>query len=51
MKSEIESLNLGGFDIEELEHRVELGQIIPIVDGPDEDVECGTFHCDNYRRF
>lgn len=50
MRDEIESLNLNDLDIEELERRIELGQMIPIFDDPQDDctiksgcdLNCGT---------
>jgi hypothetical protein len=47
MKDEIESLNLHDIDAEQLERRLELGQMIPIVDA-DEDL-CLAFQCDNFH--
>ena len=46
MEDEIASLNLDDFDIEELERRIELGQLIPPTDASDDD--CGTFTCKSF---
>jgi hypothetical protein len=51
MKKEIESLNLTDIDVEELEHRVELGQMIPMVaDATDVDqpFSCDRFLCSTF---
>jgi hypothetical protein len=49
VKEEIESLNLNEIDIDELERRVELGQMIPIVNGPDQDDSCKEFICESFH--
>ena len=50
MKNEIESLKLAEIDVEELEYRIELGQMMPMVDGPLAtdcvDFNCFAFTCD-----
>jgi hypothetical protein len=48
MKHEIESLNLYDIDVEQLERRLELGHMIPMVDGPDVDDTCKDFTCDHF---
>jgi hypothetical protein len=48
MKEEIESLNLNDIDIDELERRIELGQLSPMLNGPDQD-GCREFICDDFH--
>jgi hypothetical protein len=48
---EIESLNLTEIDIEELEHRIELGQMVPMGAGVEAPFECTFFSCDTYQKF
>jgi hypothetical protein len=48
VKREIESLNLNDIDVEELERRIELGQMTPIIDGP-VDWDCDVFHCGTFE--
>jgi hypothetical protein len=48
MKDEIESLNLYDIDVEQLERRLELGQMIPIMDDPGVDNTCKDFTCDHF---
>ena len=49
MKREIESLNLNDVDVEELERRIELGQMIPLAQSPDEGFACDIFYCTYFR--
>jgi len=48
MSDEIESLNIGDLDIEELEQRIELGQMIPPSEDPADD--CTDFTCTTFGR-
>jgi hypothetical protein len=48
MSEEIESLNLNDIDVEELERRVELGQLLPVLGVPIDDFHCGTFICQDF---
>lgn len=48
MKKEIESLNLTEIDVEELEHRIELGQMAPIAAGVDQPFSCDYFLCGDF---
>jgi hypothetical protein len=48
VKREIESLNLNDIDIEELERRIELGQMTPVIDGHP-DFTCKEFHCGTFE--
>jgi hypothetical protein len=43
MRNEIESLNFDGMAVEELERRIELGQMIPILTGLEIDAGCICF--------
>jgi hypothetical protein len=48
MSEEIKSLNLNDIDVEELERRIELGQLVPGVGASIDDFHCGTFLCGEF---